>query len=149
MPDSFKEVYKQHRTTQDKYTYFLLAAAAAAIGFSLQQTAQSSLEWSMIPLGLAVLCWGMSFVCGCRHVRCIALTINYNMSLLTVEQGMHPSVPNDPKCIQTVAQTINDAIDSNSKKAHRASTAQFHFLIGGALLFLVWHVTAMFLRTVH
>jgi hypothetical protein len=32
------EIYRQHRTAQDKYIYFLLAAAGAAIAFAVNQT---------------------------------------------------------------------------------------------------------------
>jgi hypothetical protein len=36
--DDQMEVYKQHRNAQEKYVYFLLAAAGAAIGFAVNQT---------------------------------------------------------------------------------------------------------------
>ena len=54
------EIHKQHRTGQDKYTYFLLAVTASAVAFSVQKTSGLVLSWSLLPLGIAVLTWGTS-----------------------------------------------------------------------------------------
>ena len=56
------EVYRQHRVSQDKYAYFLLAAAGAAIAFSLNQTHSAALSRSHWSLAGAGLCWGLSFL---------------------------------------------------------------------------------------
>ena len=42
------DLYKQHATGQEKYTYFLLAAAASALAFEIQKTAYEMREsdWS-------------------------------------------------------------------------------------------------------
>jgi len=55
------ELYKQHQTGQDKYTYFLLATAAAAIAFAVQKTEGLRLSWWLLPSGAAILCRGASF----------------------------------------------------------------------------------------
>jgi hypothetical protein len=48
------EVYKALREAQNRYTYFLLAAAAAAISVALNQTQAATLRLSHVPLGFAV-----------------------------------------------------------------------------------------------
>ena len=48
------EVYRQHRTAQDKYVYFLLAAVGAGIGFAISQTQTAKLAWTQLPLGCAI-----------------------------------------------------------------------------------------------
>jgi hypothetical protein len=48
------ELFRALRDTQEKYVYFLLAAAGAAIGFALSQTQQATLSWSKLPLAGAV-----------------------------------------------------------------------------------------------
>jgi hypothetical protein len=58
------ELHKAHRDSAEKYIYFLLAAAGAAIAFAATQTQSATLTWIKLPLGLAVLCWGMSFSAG-------------------------------------------------------------------------------------
>lgn len=143
MSNTHNEVYKQHRTAQDKYTYFLLAVAAAAIAFSVQRTTGSALEWSMIPLGLAVLCWGASFYCGCVQLKYVISTLFANFTLLEIERGTHPDVPKHPDYIQAASDGIRDAIESNSHKSGRFANAQFRLLIFGAVLFIAWHVLGL------
>jgi hypothetical protein len=74
------EVYKQHREVQNQYTFCLLAASGAAIAFAVNQTQNAVISWSMIPLGAAVLCWGISFYCGCCY-------LNYAESVLYSNMG--------------------------------------------------------------
>jgi hypothetical protein len=57
-----EEIYKATREGQDKYTYFLLAAAGAAVAFAVTQSQTATLTWSKVPLALAVLSWAFSFV---------------------------------------------------------------------------------------
>ena len=60
------EMHKQHRTGQDKYIYFLLAVAASGIAFSVEKTTGLKLNWSMLPLGAAVILWAISFYFGVK-----------------------------------------------------------------------------------
>ena len=64
-----KEVYKALRDVQDKYVYFLLTATGAAVAFAVTQTQTAKLAWTQAPLGFALLFWGLSFFCGCRHIQ--------------------------------------------------------------------------------
>ena len=59
-----REVYKALREAQNKYTYFLLAAAGAAIALAVKQTQGTAMAWSQIPacssgvkLGVELLLW--------------------------------------------------------------------------------------------
>lgn len=69
-----QEIYKATREGQDKYTYFLLAAAGAAIAFAVTQSQTATLTWSKIPLALAVLSWAFSFYAGCHQIRDVTNT---------------------------------------------------------------------------
>ena len=51
--ENIREVYRALREAQNRYTYFLLAAAAAAISLVLNQTQSAPLRLSQIPLGFA------------------------------------------------------------------------------------------------
>lgn len=97
MSEEIREVYRQLRLAQEKYVYFLLAAAGAAIGFALSQTHDSVLSRSQLPLGAAVLCWGLSFFFGCRHLAYVSSTLYANAELLKVEGGQHPEVGRHPQ----------------------------------------------------
>ena len=76
-----QEIYKAAREGQDKYTYFLLAAAGAAIAFSVTQSQNAFLTWSKLLLALAVLSWALSFYAGCRQIREVASVLQQNYEL--------------------------------------------------------------------
>ena len=61
MDDARSALYNAHTEGRAKYIYFLLAAAGACIAFAVNQTQVARLAWSQMPLGAAVLSWGMSF----------------------------------------------------------------------------------------
>jgi hypothetical protein len=147
--DNFlEEVYRQHRTAQDKYTYFLLAAVGAAIGLAINQTQGSTLSWSQAPLAVAVLCWGLSFFFGCRHLKYVSSNLYANANLLKVQSGEHPEVGHHPQLMAAASEGILQAFEANARRAVRSSTMQFRFLVAGAIFYIAWHVLEMWLRTV-
>jgi hypothetical protein len=97
MSDSARQqIYKSAREGQDKYTYFLLAAAGAAIAFAVTQSQAATLTWSKIPLALAVLSWAFSFYAGCRQLDEVAGILQQNYELLRVQEGYTPSIQTTP-----------------------------------------------------
>lgn len=84
--DSERLLFSTLRSIQDKYTYFLLAAAGAAIGLALTQTKGLSLNWSQFPLGLAVLNWGLSFFFGCRQLTSVSSGLYANAGLIKIQK---------------------------------------------------------------
>lgn len=141
-----QEVYRQFRTVQDKYTYFLLAAAGAAIAFSLNQTHSLPLSWQQAPLALAVISWAASFYFGCQHARYIASSLYSNLEWLRIAKGEHPDVGSHPQAIEAACAGIQEALTFNSERAERYSNWQFRLLVVGALLYITWHVVEMWLR---
>jgi len=138
--DNLLEVYRQLRIAQDKYTYFLLAAAGAAIALAINQTQDSTLTWSQLPLAAAVLCWGLSFFFGCRHLAYVSSTLYANAELIKVESGDHPDLGKHPQLMSAASEGIRQAINDNSESANSFSHWQFRFLVTGALFYIAWHV---------
>jgi hypothetical protein len=141
------EVFRQLRTSQDKYVCFLLAAAGAAIALAVNQTQGAQLAWSQLTLAAGVLLWAMSFFFGCRHLAYVCSTLYANAELLRVESGIHPGVGQHPQLMSAAREGIRQAIESNSKRASRFARWQFACLILGAIGYLAWHVLEMWLRT--
>ena len=141
------EIYRQHRTVQDKYIYFLLAAAGAAIAFAVNQTQDAKLAWSQLPLACAVAFWALSFFCGCRHLGYIESTLLANDALLRVIAGRDPQIGMHPQLINVASEGIQKAIEVNSKWAGRFARWQFRCLVLGAASYLMWHVVEMWLRS--
>ncbi|MGH7181876.1 MAG: hypothetical protein ACREJN_07870, partial [Nitrospiraceae bacterium] len=142
------EVYKQLRVAQDKHVYFLLTAAGAAIALAVNQTQSVALSWSQLPLGGSVLCWGLSFFFGCRHLNYVASTLYANAELFRVNGGEYPEVGRHPEIMEAVSSGIRKAIEDNSNRANRLGQLQFRFLIAGAVFYVGWHVWEMWLRTI-
>jgi hypothetical protein len=148
MSEQQNEVYRQHRNAQDKYTYFLLAVTGAAVALALRETENARLALSQIPLGGAVLCWGLSFFFGCRHLTWLASTLHTNFVLLKVQDGQHEMTGTNPERMEIAIEESRKAIEKQSARSSRYANLQFKLLIMGALLYIGWHVWEMWLRTV-
>ncbi|MFI5394058.1 MAG: hypothetical protein ACHQ9S_00870 [Candidatus Binatia bacterium] len=144
--ERFAEVYRQHRTSQDAYTYFILAAAASAIGFALNQTNGRSLSWSLAPLGIATASWLLSFYWGCRYLQSVGSILLGNLELLRVQAGEHPKAAT-PHEIAIASRVINERLAEKSEQASTLAKRQFAALIAGGVFYIVWHVLEMYLRT--
>lgn len=148
MDDTVRELYKVHRTGQEKYAYFLLAAAGAAIAFAVTQTQTVALSHSQIPLAFAVLCWGLSFAAGCLHLQYVLSNLYANMSFLKVQAGEMEGIGAHPTMMQAASEGVRNAMEFNSNRANTYGHWQFRLLILGALAFITWHVVEMWLRAV-
>lgn len=146
--ENLREVFKALREAQNRYAYFLLAAAGAAIGFALNKTEDLGLEWSQVPLGIAVLAWALSFYFGCRQLSYVSSTLYSNIVLIQVQSGSFPGVGTDASLVLAASQGISQAIESNSARIKSLGFLQFKLLVSGALLFMAWHVVEMYRRSV-
>jgi hypothetical protein len=141
------EVYRQHRTAQEKYVYFLLAAVGTAIALAVNQTQGAKLAWSQLPLAGAVFFWALSFYFSCRHLGYVESTLFANAGLLQVQSGQFPHVGRRPELMAAASGVIREAIESNSKWSRRFARWQFNSLLLGSISYLGWHVFEMWLRS--
>ena len=141
--EGMKTLYSAHLTSQEKYVYFLLAAAASGIAFAVQKTNDAVLSWQLCVLGAAVALWGASFYCGCRRITWVQTALMANYNLLQLQAGTHPEQPDAPQLLEAAYRGVNFALDENMTKARSYATWQFRFLLSGAVLFLVWHVLSI------
>ena len=146
--ENLREVFKAHRTIQEKYAFFLLAGAGAAIGFALTRTQGAELTWSQIPLAFAIICWGLSFFFGCRHLQYVSSSLAGNIDLIKVESGTHPQTGNRADLIAAASKGIRDALNYNSDKSNVNAKRQFRSLVIGAVFYIIWHMLEMYLRTI-
>lgn len=152
MPDTvaYRELSKSLQEIQNKHCYFLLATAAAAIALSVRATAEASLSWSQLPLGLAVLSWGMSFYYGCRFMTNVDIVTSHTLTDMQIQAGELPysKEPNIELDYRAVAkQVYEDSVKSLSESAKNFNRRQFRLLVAGAVLFVGWHVLEMGIRT--
>ncbi len=146
--DKELEVYRALREAQTRYTYFMLAAAGAAIGFALNQTQTAAMQYQHVPLGVAVLCWGLSFFCGSKHLGYVGSSLYANAELLQVQGGTHPKVGQHPQLMAAASDGIRAALETNGNRASQFAIWQFRLLVYGAVCYVAWHALQMYLRTV-
>lgn len=146
MNEEQRDTYRALLDTQRKYTYFLLAAAGAAVAFSLNQTQGAGIDWSQIPLAAALVCWGLSFLSGCRYVHYLGSTLHAACVRFQVMSGQHPGCEVHPQKMQVALEGISRAIESNSEIANRIGRRQFRWFVCGGLFYIGWHVLEMALR---
>src|SRR3569832_568333 len=118
------ELYRQLRTSQDKISFFLLAAAASGIALAVNNTAGSILSYSQIPLALAVVSWGFSFYFGCQHLHYVASTLYANAALLDVLKSRHKEVGQNPHLIEAASTGIQKTKKNNNKNTTKNKTKQ-------------------------
>jgi hypothetical protein len=142
-----EELYKQIRVQQDKYTYFMLAVAASAIAYSIQKTENRFFEYSLVPLGFAILCWGFSFFYGCRYITYVTVVLLANFKMFVVAEGADDDVPNHDEAKSEAIQGLKRDIAYNNSKAIRYYRRQTNLVLAGVVFFIVWNVFEMYLRT--
>ena len=140
------EMFFRYREDQDKYSYFLLAAAGSALAFAVQKTAGLTLRWNMIALAAAALAWILSFYFGCRRLLTSQESLRANYRYLQMGEQIDSRYKSLPEYGE-VRDEIMAEVQVLNNRAARYSSRQFQWLIVGAVLFIVWHVWDMFAHT--
>ena|SRR5690606_19696942 len=138
-----RELHRLHSDSQSKYTYFLLAAAGAAMGYGLQKLDGLPLSWQVAPGVLAIALWLASFFAGCKRISWVHSSIYANYSLLQLQHGLHPDQPPHPEILQAAMAGVRSAIVRNVNSAHFYYRLQFWFLALGVASFIAWRVIEM------
>ena len=142
------DIHHALREVQNKYTYFLLAVVGAAIALVINQTKDATLKWPQLPLAAAVLSWALSFFFGCRNLSYIKAGLRTNAALLDAKAGLNELVGTNPEAFKIADKTLRKIFEDQSKQANFFANMQFRFLIAGAVLYVVWHIFEMYLRTI-
>lgn len=141
---------------EDKYVFFLLGVAAAAIAYGMQRISGASLHsWDALPWFAAVLSWGVSFWAGCwnrdRRFEATKGRICSSLAKLSLK-AQRATAPQDEdvcKALDAEAKFIGDRdaeYDRAAAAAQRCFDVQFHLLVVGALLFCLWQINEMSLH---
>lgn len=140
-------LHRQLRDVQDKYDYWLMTVAGSAIALAVHQTRDARLQYSLIPLGLAVLSWGVSFFAGCRRQLWLQVTLHANYHRLEIEAGIDPDAGTNTVLIAGGKKALERIINEKDSRAKWFARLQFSALIVGVLFYIAWHVAEMWLRT--
>lgn len=147
--ENLREIVRQNHDAQDKYTYFLLAAAGSCIALSVSRTTGVAPTWPMLLLGAAVVSWAWSIWNGVQNRRYHQAILYANADLLRVQAGLHPETGRRPGAIEAASQGIMTAMTENVETAASFARWQLYSLLIGAGFFLAWHVIDMFVNGHH
>jgi hypothetical protein len=125
----------------------MLAAAGSAIAYALNRAEGMLLSCSLIPWGIALLLWGLSFYCGCRFLNFIGATLVANVELLRIQRGEHPKTGTQPQLMSAASDGIRSAVEDNIERASRLGHLQFWFFIAGILSYVIWQLIVMYIAT--
>lgn len=140
MSDPLTELQKQHQASQDKYTYFLLAAAAACIAFAMEKAQGVPFTGYLVLLAVAVASWSASFYCGCKCANTVQALTRANANLLSVSAGKHEAQPQEPELVAAAIRGIRSAIEQNMTRAVQFNQWQFRFFVIGGVSFVAWRI---------
>ncbi|WP_395444048.1 hypothetical protein [Caulobacter sp. UC70_42] len=139
------ELRKTIRAHDDKFDYFLLAAAGASIAYAMNQVKGMALSWSQICLGVAVLSWGLSFYFGCERLAYVrgSLAINIQMN-----DAFH-----DKRFTLADRHFLRDKGEIAFNKADGMAAVrrklQYGLLIFGGISYICWQVNEMYWKAVN
>ncbi|QXX78457.1 hypothetical protein HC956_05115 [Alcaligenes faecalis] len=144
--DRFMELQKTLTEINQKYTYFLMAAVGAAVGFSITQTSKAPLSWWFLPLAFALFLWGTSFVFGCVTLQLVVRMFNLSIAGLDMSAGRNPICKHDPAAIEIGVATLKKEFDKENARATLFQRWQFYLFILGVAFFIMWHIIEMWRR---
>ncbi len=139
---NLRELYRVHAEGQHRYVYFLLAASGAALGYGLQKLDGTPLSWGNALGVVAVVCWLLSFLWGCKRITAMQNAVYANYAMLQLKHGVHPEQP-PPQLISVAAEAVRSAVEGHNAKANKYFHLQFRLLGIGTASFVLWRLLVM------
>ncbi len=134
-----KELWKQIQTSQNKYTYFLMAIAASAIAFAFKQVDDRVMEYVLIPLGISIILWALSFYFGCEIIKLVHGEMFFKF---------HSNFKKTDDYKKTmVKMNEEESQETEFKLVEHINKLQLRFFIFGTIFYLVWQFIEMLVRT--
>lgn len=130
------DLEKVHLAGQERYAYFLLAAAGAAVAFAVQKTEGAVLSWWLLLVAAAALCWALSFFAGCKVVWCSQAIVSSQINIARARTD--PGLSEEQR-----RQSISNhwfALDPKLAKAAVYAKLQIQLLFAGGIFFCLWHI---------
>jgi hypothetical protein len=126
MSSPANDLHQQVQASREKYTYFLLTAAGACIGYATEKVAGNpAVQWPLSLVAISLVSWAASFCFGCWAIRHNEHSLKYNHFELTLRQGS----PYD-------YAALNKLFHDEARRSTRASRWQFRLFILGGVCFV-------------
>ena len=132
--DAANKLQDQIRGSREKHIYFLLTAAGACIGYSVEKVAGLTLHWKLVVLAVSMIAWGISFWFGCNAVKRDQYGLQYNHAWLTAARSA------------TDKQILDSLMTNESRASACSSRWQFRFFVIGGVAFVLWRLLELLPR---
>jgi hypothetical protein len=119
------------------FTQFIIAVNGTLIGYSLKHIEEKSFSLSIIPIGLAIIFWSLSFYIGISSVR-------KNISVRLIEAFTHQNPWTQSKDYK---QKIDNKLEELSSIANKLNKYMYYLLYSGIICYLFWQGYEMYKRT--
>lgn len=133
-------LYTEIRKGQQQYTYFILGATGAGVGFAVQKMDGMIISFWSYPIVCALVFWTASFVKGCLYLQWSQNILNANFELLKLQNGIHEQQPHNQEYAQAAIDGTTSAISQNNTKAMSSYTWQHRYLWLGLLSMTIWKI---------
>lgn len=138
--EDLRAIEQQFRNQQEKFVYYIIALSIAAIGFSIHLTYGQPFKWSQLFLGFSIMSYGISILCGFKYLKILLEVLSLNRKYLDQKySGLLNENETD----------IFENVEIKQKKAPRLWNCQYRLFFLGVILFLIWHLTEMYLTSVN
>ncbi|MFQ2043621.1 hypothetical protein [Aeromonas veronii] len=140
------ELIKMYKAAQEKYIYFLMAAAGSGIGFAIVQTKVEKLAYHHALWGLSVVLWALSFLCGLQFIEHLNSTTFQNANYLGLKRDLSNCTIEQRKSLAADVHAVyQSTMDRHQQSMEFFGKWQMYLLLSGALCYVVWHIYKMYL----
>lgn len=137
-------IKKEYSTQTAKLVYYIIALCITAIGFSVSRTVEKPLCHSHIPLGIAVVFWGISVFVGFAFIKSRLRILYGNFIYLEILEGNIEEFNKTQSHQEYAAELALKDINKNSKKYEKHIFLQEILFYLGIISFIIWHIIEMY-----
>ncbi|NVO08486.1 MAG: hypothetical protein HXX16_00860 [Bacteroidales bacterium] len=121
-----------------QFDQFIIAVNGALIAYAFKQVENKELTLDLIPLGLAIICWGLGFYYGVTSIRRIIST-----RIIEIFKDTSSITRQNPEYAEITKRKVNEVVS----EANSYNKRMFKLLYLGGCLFILWQIIEMYLRT--
>ncbi|MCW3107318.1 MAG: hypothetical protein JWQ09_1824 [Segetibacter sp.] len=137
MPISQEEIFKQHNKAEEILIISYIAINTSAIAYGLSKIEGRILQWSLLPLFLAVLCWSLSLLFCLNYLQLVSDFFYTNNKVYEAFEGRDKISRNDPEAIQKRTSEIHKELDKEDIIILTAKRGRHILLMLGVLFFII------------
>lgn len=138
-----KLLHQQHHEAAIKFSYFLLTATGAAIGFAVQKLDGQSFDFAGITLLAGTGAWLLSFLCGLLALEANNATKGFSLQRQMFEDGNHTLSKRFKSETEGLSNAMREWVANYQKRARYLTFTQSVFLGIGATCVVAWRIIEM------